>query len=65
MLSQTPQNLQKVQDGTERLQTALSMLSDDQLTQAISQGQEMAVLDALSMIKRKTLQHRINQSLIT
>ena len=63
--SQMPQDLQDKVVITDRLQTALSKLSEDQLTKAILEGQKLAMLDALSMIKRKNLQHEISQRKIT
>ena len=64
--SQTPLMQQQDQLGkAAAIQNLLgdsSMLSDEQLNQAISTGYRLAMLDSLSMLQRKAARLRMSQS---
>ena len=49
------------QETTNDLLQISSTLSETQLDKAISKGYQLATLDALSMIRRKATQMRLNQ----
>ena len=61
-LSTKPQGSQEKAETIPTLQEDLSMLSDLQLTRAISTGLSLAMSDSLSMVKRKSAQVRMNQT---
>ena len=61
-LSTKPQGSQEKVETIPTLQEDLSMLSDLQLTRAISTGLSLAMSDSLSMVKRKSAQVRMNQT---
>ena len=59
---QKPPELPEKQETMSQPQEDSSMLSDDQLTEAISMGSLLATLDALSMVQRRAQDLRLQKS---
>ena len=59
--SQLPPEPPNEMENMQRLQTALSSPSEEQLTEAISLGKSLAIQDALSMLRRRTAKYQQTQ----